>query len=86
MARWIIASLAFLAIGWLDLRYGHTVALGVLIALLLVVAVFGGHCRRPGRGGDNDLITAAPGEGNGTDGGGADGSAGADAPAGDAAP
>jgi len=41
MTRWIIASLAFLAIGWLNFRYGHVVALVTLVALLIFVAVFG---------------------------------------------
>ena len=47
VARWIIATLAFLAIGWLDYAYGHGVALVTMLALLVLVAVFGGH--RPRR-------------------------------------
>lgn len=43
MMRWLIATLAFLAVGWLDWRFGHAVALGTLLALLVLVAVFGGH-------------------------------------------
>ena len=50
MLKWIIATLVFLGIGWLSLRYGHGIALGALIAVLLFVAVFGGHGRRA-RGG-----------------------------------
>lgn len=43
MARWIIATLAFLGVGWLNYRYGHTVALVTMLAVLLFIAVFGGH-------------------------------------------
>jgi CHASE2 domain-containing sensor protein len=46
MARWIIATLAFLGVGWLNFRYGHTVALVTMVAVLLFIAVFGGHGRR----------------------------------------
>jgi len=46
--RWGIATLAFLAVAWLDLRFGHATALAVLVGLLIVVAVFGGHGRAGG--------------------------------------
>ncbi len=59
MARWIIATLAFLAIGWLDHAYGHGVALVTMLVLLLMVAVFGGH--GPRRGPER-----APGQASGT--------------------
>lgn len=59
MARWIIATLAFLAIGWLDVAYGHRVAFVTLVALLLFVAVFGGHGPRP-RKGDDDAGVPEP--------------------------
>jgi hypothetical protein len=48
MARWLLAALGFLAIGWLSVTYGHTVAFVALMAALLFVAVFGGHGRRRG--------------------------------------
>jgi hypothetical protein len=54
--KWIIATLVFLGIGWLSLRYGHGTALAALIAVLLFVAVFGGHGRRARSG-----PTAPPG-------------------------
>jgi CHASE2 domain-containing sensor protein len=46
MARWIIATLAFVGVGWLSFRYGHTVALVTMLGVLLFIAVFGGHGRR----------------------------------------
>jgi hypothetical protein len=49
MARWLIATLGFLAIGWLSYRYGHTAALVTLLVVLVGVAVFGGHGRRSSR-------------------------------------
>lgn len=37
--RWSVAVVAFLVIGVLDLRYGHSVGLSLLIVALLVVFV-----------------------------------------------
>ena len=48
MARWLIATLAFLGIGWLDLRYGHVAALVTMLVALAFIAMFGGHGRRDG--------------------------------------
>jgi hypothetical protein len=60
MTRWIIASLAFLAIGWLNFRYGHVVALVTLVALLIFVAVFGGHGPRGQPGADTPPEAGGP--------------------------
>lgn len=43
--RWTIATLGFLAIGMLDIRFGHTVALVTLMSLMLLVAFLGGSGR-----------------------------------------
>jgi hypothetical protein len=48
LLRWIIATLVFLAIGWIDLRYGHWPALATLIVVLVFIAIFGGHGPRRG--------------------------------------
>ena len=54
MARWVIATVAFLAIGWLGFRYGHLTALATLLLLIVLVAVFGGHGPRGRSGPDDD--------------------------------
>lgn len=45
--RWGLATMALLGVAWVDTRFGHGPALAVLVGLLVVVAVFGGH-GRPG--------------------------------------
>ncbi len=47
--RWTIATLALLGILWLDLRFGHAIALSTMLGLMLVVAVYGGSGRGYGR-------------------------------------
>jgi hypothetical protein len=64
VARWIIATLAFLAIGWLDFAYGHRVALVTMLALLVLVAVFGGRGPRRGQHGDGDAGGSEPAAGS----------------------
>lgn len=54
VVRWGIATLAFLLVVWIDIRYGHATALVVLLALLLFIAVYGGHGRRRSASGDAD--------------------------------
>lgn len=51
LTRWGLASLGFLAVLWLDIRFGHATALAVLLVLLVIIALFGGHGRRAGSGG-----------------------------------
>lgn len=46
--RWGVATLALLAVAWIDVRFGHWLALGVMFGLLVIVAVFGGHGRAGG--------------------------------------
>jgi hypothetical protein len=40
--RWTIATLGFIGIAVLDVRYGHSTALVTLLALMLLVALYGG--------------------------------------------
>jgi len=52
--RWGLATLALLAVAWVDARFGHGAGLAVLVGLLVLVAVFGGH-GRPGAPRDDGL-------------------------------
>jgi hypothetical protein len=40
--RWTIATLGFVGIAAIDVRFGHTTALVTLLALMLLVALYGG--------------------------------------------
>jgi hypothetical protein len=44
--KWVVAGLVFVGVGLVSFRYGHTAALLTLAALLIFVALFGGHGRR----------------------------------------
>ena len=46
--RWGVATLALLGVAWVDSRFGHGAALAVLVGLLVLVAVYGGHGRYGG--------------------------------------
>jgi hypothetical protein len=56
--RWTIATLGFIAIALIDVRFGHATALITLLVLMLLVAIYGGsgygnkpHGARSGRPG-----------------------------------
>jgi hypothetical protein len=42
VGRWLLASAVFLGIGLIGVRFGHGYALALLLALLALVAAFGG--------------------------------------------
>jgi len=46
LTRWALTTLVFLAIGWVDVTRGHRWGVGLLVAALLVVFVFGGTSKR----------------------------------------
>lgn len=47
LTRWTLATLGFLAIGWIELATGrHGCALATLVAVLVLIAVFGGSRQR----------------------------------------
>lgn len=48
LTRWGLATLLFLGLGWVDVRYGHAQALALLLAFLLLVYFFGGRSSRSG--------------------------------------
>jgi hypothetical protein len=45
LVRWTIATLVFLAVTWLATTRSHGQALLLLLALLIGIAIFGGHGR-----------------------------------------
>lgn len=45
VTRWLGATLGLVAVVWLDHRFGHVVASGVMLVVLIAVSVWGGHGR-----------------------------------------
>jgi hypothetical protein len=69
--RWTVATAVFLAIGWTMQRYGLNAARLALLALLILVYIFGGHGRQaragvtgdPGAGGPKARTDPSPADG-----------------------
>ena len=45
LVRWTLSTVILVGIALVGMRYGHTVALGLMVVFLLVVAFLGGSSR-----------------------------------------
>jgi hypothetical protein len=66
VVRWTVATAVFLAIGWAMQRYGLNAARLALLALLILVYVYGGHGRPSAAGAGRPSTSGEPAAGRPT--------------------